>query len=125
MSKLNIQDRIKSIIDSFGLNNRSFSLKLGVDPTVIHNIVAGRKSYPSFAVLEKIILSFDNIDAKWLLTGKGSMYVVNHSLMAEEQRPEYGKTDSKKETVLENEILHLQGQIEAYKNVIASLSGSK
>ncbi len=125
MSKLNIQDRIKSIIDAFGLNNRSFSLKLGVDPTVIHNIVAGRRSYPSFAVLEKIILSFDNIDARWLLTGKGSMYVASHSLAVEEQRPEYGSARSKKETVLENEILHLKGQIEAYKNVIASLSGSK
>ena len=125
MSKLNIQDRIKSIIEAFGLNNRAFSLKLGVDPTVIHNIVAGRKSYPSFAVLEKIVLSFDNIDARWLLTGKGSMYIGSSPLLLEEQRPEYGAARSKKEVILENEILHLKGQIEAYKNVIASLSGSK
>ncbi|MGN6648171.1 MAG: helix-turn-helix domain-containing protein [Cytophaga sp.] len=125
MSKLNIQDRIKNIIDALGFTNRSFSLKLGVDPTVIHNIVAGRKSYPSFAILEKIILSFDNIDAKWLLTGKGSMYGASRSLVLQEPMPEYSLARSKKEVALENEILHLKGQIEAYKNVIASLSGSK
>jgi len=114
--------RIKMIIDDHQLNNRTFAIHLGLDPTVIHNIVTGRKSHPSFAVLEKIILSFDNINARWLLTGKGNMYssLINESSIVEENITEYGRTPN--EIALESEVINLKGQIEAYKNVITSLA---
>ena len=122
MNTETIQVRIKMIIEDLKLNNRTFAIHLGVDPTVIHNIVTGRKSQPSFAVLEKVVLSFDNIDAKWLLTGKGNMYTasVNKTSMVEENATEYGRTTN--EIALESEVINLKGQIEAYKNVITSLT---
>jgi hypothetical protein len=122
MNILIINERIKILIEELNLNNRSFALKLGIDPTIIHNIVAGRKSHPSFTVLEKIILTFDNIEARWLLTGKGNKYTTSsqHPSMIEENAPEYGRLN--REALLEKEVINLKGQIEAYKNVIASLS---
>ncbi len=116
-----VNERIKFLIEEFNLNSRAFSLKLGVDPTVVHNIISGRMSMPSYLVLEKILLTFDNVNAKWLLTGKGEKYVLNEDIsMVQDPLPAYKKTT--KEESLQNEIINLKGQVEAYKSVIASLS---
>lgn len=117
-----VNQRIKFLIEDLNLNSRTFSLKLGIDPTVIHNIVSGRMNTPSYVVLEKMILTFDNINAGWLITGKGDRYErsTEHISVLNEASPPYEK--SSKEIRLENEIINLKGQIEAYKNVITSLS---
>ena len=64
-------------------------MRIGVNSTVIHNIVKGRNA-PSYDVLQKSLSSFDNISADWLITEKGEM--INNS-----KRTEYIKssTDSK------------------------------
>ena len=69
---MTINNRIELIINALELNNNSFSMRIGVNSTVIHNIVKGRNA-PSYDVLQKILLSFDNISADWLLTEKGEM----------------------------------------------------
>ncbi|ABG57562.1 helix-turn-helix domain-containing protein [Cytophaga hutchinsonii] len=120
-----VNERIKFLIEELNLNSRAFSLKLGVDPTIIHNIISGRMSMPSYVVLEKIVLTFDNVNAKWLLTGKGEKYTraAESVSMVNDPLPVYEK--SAKEISLENEIINLKGQIEAYKNVITSLSAKQ
>lgn len=67
-----INSRIDLLISQLGLNKNSFSNAIGVNPTVIHNIVKGRNA-PSYDLLSKIILSFGNINPTWLLTGEGEM----------------------------------------------------
>lgn len=124
MKLKSVNERIRFLIAELDLTSRAFSLKIGVDPTVIHNIISGRLSMPSYLVLEKILLTFDNINAKWLITGKGNTY-INHSeqiSILNDPLPVYEK--SIKEIRLENEIINLKGQIEAYKNVIVSLSNN-
>ena len=69
---MTINNRIELIINSLELNNNSFSMRIGVNSTVIHNIVKGRNA-PSYEVLQKILSSFDNISADWLITEKGEM----------------------------------------------------
>ena len=54
-------------------NKKKFAERIGFAPQVVFNIVSGRKSKPSFDVLEAIISSFDEISPEWLLTGKGAM----------------------------------------------------
>ena len=81
---MTINNRIELIINSLELNNNSFSMRIGVNSTVIHNIVKGRNA-PSYDVLQKILLSFDNISADWLITEKGEM--INNN-----KRIEYSKT---------------------------------
>lgn len=122
MKLKSINQRIKFLIDELNLNSRAFSIKLGIDPTVMHNIVSGRMSMPSYVVLEKILLTFDNINAKWLITGKGNAYEYSEEQISvlNETSPLY--ENSSKDIRLENEIINLKGQIEAYKNVITSLS---
>ena len=76
---MTINNRIGLIISSLELNNNSFSLRIGVNSTVIHNIVKGRNA-PSYDVLQKILSSFDNISADWLITEKGEMINNNKRL---------------------------------------------
>ena len=69
-----VNDRILYLIDSqLGGNKKKFAERIGFAPQVVFNIVSGRKSKPSFDVLEAIISSFDEISPEWLLTGKGAM----------------------------------------------------
>ena len=71
---LDVNDRILYLIDSqLGGNKKKFAERIGFAPQVVFNIVSGRKSKPSFDVLEAIISSFDEISPEWLLTGKGAM----------------------------------------------------
>jgi len=71
---LGVNDRILYLIDSqLGGNKKKFAERIGFAPQVVFNIVSGRKSKPSFDVLEAIISSFDEISPEWLLTGKGAM----------------------------------------------------
>jgi hypothetical protein len=72
-----INERIHLLIEALKLNKNSFSIKIGVDSTVIHNIVGGRLTKPSFEVLEKILLSDDNINLEWLILGKGDQIFKN------------------------------------------------
>lgn len=77
---MNINDRISYIINElYKGNKRAFSLSVGVSPAVIENIVGKRKSSPSFEVMNKILSSIDNIDARWLITGDGDMIVNKYS----------------------------------------------
>lgn len=71
---MTINERIQQVIKHLGLNNNSFSKQIDVNPTVIHNIIKGRNA-PSYDILNRICLSFDNINPTWLLTGNGEMLV--------------------------------------------------
>lgn len=69
-----INERVLYIIDNeYNSNRTKFADSIGFAPQVINNIVSGRRSKPSFDVLNAIITTNDAIDSEWLLTGKGSM----------------------------------------------------
>ena len=70
-----INERLTLIINQLGLNKNSFSNKIGLSSnSVIENIVSGRKSKPSFDVLQKTLSTFESINARWLITGRGEMF---------------------------------------------------
>ena len=75
---MSIQVRIQKIIDElYSKNKRAFSLAIGVNPSVIENIVGKRQGNPSFEITQKIITANENINADWLMTGRGEM--INNS----------------------------------------------
>lgn len=79
---MNINERFQQIINVlFSGNKRAFSMAIGVSPTVIENIVGKRQGSPSFDVTNKLINAIANIDAEWLLTGKGKMFKSNYDLV--------------------------------------------
>lgn len=72
---MDINERIKLIIEGLETNNNAFAKVLNVNPVVTHNIISGRRTKPSYDVLEKILLTYDNISAEWLLRGVGKMFI--------------------------------------------------
>lgn len=68
-------ERLRNLIEELNMNKNSFSVKLGVSPTIIHNIIDGRGSKPSYEVLHKIVTTFKNVNAYWLLMGEGDMLI--------------------------------------------------
>lgn len=69
-----IQERVKQLIDNLSNGNkRAFAIRIGVSPTVIENVVGQRSGKPGAILLEKILCSFENVDALWLITGRGEM----------------------------------------------------
>ncbi len=71
---IEVNDRILYIIENKTKSNKKkFAEIIGFAPQVISNIVSGRKSKPSYDVLNAILSSFDDVSAEWLLTGEGSM----------------------------------------------------
>jgi len=105
----NIHNRLFDLIESKNLNVNSFANLLGVSPTVIHNIVKGRpdgkKSKPSFSLLKKILLSIDDLDSHWLITGEQKSETEN-SL-------EFPITDVEKEELYQSLLIQkLEAQIQ-------------
>lgn len=69
-----INERISYLIDlQTNGNRKKFSEKIGFAAQVVSNIVSGRKSKPSFDVINSIISTFDDLNANWLITGEGEM----------------------------------------------------
>lgn len=70
-----VLQRISEFISANGYNVRSFSKKIGMPQTTLNNYILKKRSL-SFEVIDKIINSFEDISAEWLLRGEGSMYRI-------------------------------------------------
>ena len=70
-----IVERIKRIISDNGLTNSSFADKIGVPRSTISHILSGRNN-PSLDIIIKILDSFDEINADFLLKGEASTPVI-------------------------------------------------
>lgn len=68
-----INQRIADLLEHFGMSASEFSRKIGVTSTSVVSRFLSGQTKPSFEVLENIIKSFPEIDANWLITGRGNM----------------------------------------------------
>lgn len=93
---MTINERLSLLIKALELNNNSFAKKLNVNPAVTFNIIEGRRTKPSYDLLEKIIFSFDNINLYWLLKGEGDMFRQNP---AENPEPTPDESDRRDEFI--------------------------
>ena len=112
-----INDRLLKFIYDSGFNVNTFSNKIGVNPAVIHNIVKGRKTKPSYEVLKKIGLSFDNIDLHWLITGESKKIST-----LEEDRANYNSASDKQVNRRVDELTKI---VEEIASEIKGLKGRK
>ncbi len=67
-----MKDRIQQIIDYKGITPSELAVQIDVQRSSISHILNGRNK-PGAAFLEKFLLIFPDIDARWLLTGQGKM----------------------------------------------------
>lgn len=66
-----IQDRVRMIIKANNLSASEFADEIGVKRSNLSHVLNGRNK-PGLDFLSKIVSSFPNVDAAWLLTGEQS-----------------------------------------------------
>ncbi|MBN2486872.1 MAG: helix-turn-helix transcriptional regulator [Bacteroidales bacterium] len=67
-----MEKQIIGIMEHYRLSPAQFADKIGVQRSSISHILSGRNK-PSFDFLHKISVTFPEIDANWLLNGRGNM----------------------------------------------------
>ncbi|WP_258097992.1 hypothetical protein [Marinoscillum pacificum] len=80
-----INDRISDLISDLQTNPNSFADQIGVKSPVIYNIIKGRRSKPSYDLLQKILITYSAINANWLLKGEGPIWKENKDSIALDQ----------------------------------------
>lgn len=65
-----VTDRLKEIIHYSQLTHGAFAVKIGVQNSTLAHIILGRNT-PSLTVIQKVLLAFPEINADYLLLGKG------------------------------------------------------
>lgn len=73
MSK-DLIDRIKEVIDWSNLSQRQFGTKIGFSFSTINNYLLRKRVTIDTDLLIKILSTFDDINAEWLLMGTGEMF---------------------------------------------------
>ncbi len=80
-----INDRISDLISDLQTNPNSFADQIGVKSPVIYNIIKGRRSKPSYDLLQKILITYGAINANWLLKGEGAIWKEEKGSIAVDQ----------------------------------------
>ncbi len=68
-----MQARIKKIIEDLGITQSEFAKQIGVERANISHIISGRHK-PSYEFLRKVLETYPNLNAEWLMLGKGHIY---------------------------------------------------
>ena len=67
-----MKDRIQEYMDHNNINAGELAIRLEVQRSNISHILNGRNK-PSAAFIEKMLIVFPDLNARWLLTGEGTM----------------------------------------------------
>lgn len=68
-----LRDRINEIRDNYRLSNRGFAEAVGAKPAATNNYLNGTKE-PSLEFVDRILSTYVDVSAEWLLRGVGSMF---------------------------------------------------
>ena len=67
-----MKDRVKKIMDHYGLSNARLAQVLNINASSISHILNGRNK-PGLDFLQGILKNFHEVDAEWLILGRGEM----------------------------------------------------
>ena len=67
-----MKDRLIRLLDSEQLTASKFADKIGVQRSSVSHVLSGRNK-PSFDFVQKTLLAFPEVNADWLMLGKGTM----------------------------------------------------
>jgi len=80
-----MKDRIQQFIDYKGISAGDLSTALDVQRSNISHILNGRNK-PGAAFIEKFLLVYPDLNARWLLTGQGDMITENKSMIVDKSK---------------------------------------
>ena len=75
-----MKDRIKQFIDYKGISPGDLASAMDVQRSNISHILNGRNK-PGAAFIEKILIVYPDLNARWLLTGSGEMIIKENNVV--------------------------------------------
>lgn len=111
-----MKDRIIQFLKENNLTSTKFADVIGVQRSSISHLLSGRNK-PSFDFIEKMLLSYPDINAQWLITGKGDM-LINQPSLFEDQK----ETDK---NVLTARELDIQNPVKTLTDINKSDGGKE
>jgi transcriptional regulator with XRE-family HTH domain len=103
-----MKDRIIQFLRENNLTSTKFADEIGVQRSSISHILSGRNK-PSYDFIEKMLLSYPEINAQWLITGKGEMLLNQPSLFQSEPK------------VVEKELTSPESNIQNSSNTLSEI----
>lgn len=79
-----MKERIIQFLSENNLTSTRFADVIGVQRSSISHILSGRNK-PSFDFIEKMLVAYPDLNAQWLITGKGNMFTNQHSLFTKDE----------------------------------------
>jgi transcriptional regulator with XRE-family HTH domain len=74
-----MKDRLLKLLTQLGYSATKFADEIGVQRSGISHILSGRNK-PSYDFIVKILNKFPELDAEWLILGKGVMFKTGKSV---------------------------------------------
>jgi len=74
-----MKERILALLKDKQISATKLADMIDVQRSSISHILSGRNK-PSFDFIEKILIAYPDLNAQWLITGKGEMYTHQKSL---------------------------------------------
>ena len=117
-----MKNRIKELIIQQKITSAQFASEIGIAASSLHHIVSGRNN-PSLEVLQKIMARFPQINAEWLINGKGKQFkeVVQGELF--EVVPDDKVLNIEESTAKQKLVIENGSKIE--ESIIKSISTNK
>jgi transcriptional regulator with XRE-family HTH domain len=93
-----MKDRIIQFLSENNLTSTKFADRIGVQRSSISHILSGRNK-PSFDFIEKMLLAYPDLNAQWLITGKGNMLKNQPSLFNTEDEIKFENLTSRESNI--------------------------
>lgn len=99
-----MKDRILALLKDKQISATKLADMIDVQRSSISHILSGRNK-PSFDFIEKILIAYPDLNAQWLITGKGEMYTHQKSLFDQDfQSSEEHKNLTSRESHIQSTI---------------------
>jgi len=115
---MTVNECIIKLIEDLGLNQAEFSKKCNINPRVISDIKKPNHGIKA-DTLRKILITYKNLNARWLLTGEGEMFDTSVMETKEIKPKQYKPIDEKVNLMKEKEPFYMMVQVDYLKNMLA------
>lgn len=120
-----IVDRLKLLLQTFGLSENKFATEIGVRSQTLNTYTSGKRSV-SYELVDKILGRYPQVSAEWLLRGIGQMFCPTETKDINEMfdsKPQKGQplTDTDKDKIIVSQqetIASQQETIRLLQNII-------
>jgi len=106
----NISDRIVKVIDYLGISRNAFARQIGISSSLISQITTKKNNFRA-DILQKITTEYPQVNATWLLSGIGEMWIDHPTIKKEkfsidsDYKPNIDKEEKKKQIRAHNIML--------------------